>query len=72
MQFLQMIMSELNPEKANLFISNFWNSLNEKIAKELKKAPVYVEQIFEIEYAKLLKIYSEMVEKLNYSHYVHK
>lgn len=73
MQFLQTVLSDLNAgEIAKNFASNFWNLLGNSIVDEFKKAPVSTQQIFETEYPKLLKCFSEMTIKLNYNNYLYK
>lgn len=70
MEFLQNILLELKDSSdTKNFASRFWNSLCDTIVEEFKKSSSAVQQLFETEYPKLLKCYSEMTSKLKYNQF---
>ncbi|KAK5645700.1 hypothetical protein RI129_004164 [Pyrocoelia pectoralis] len=52
--------------------SNFWNQLCDCLVQEINNSSAAVRQLLEVDYPKLLKLYKDLVLKLNFDHFYFK
>lgn len=68
-KFLQGIINNFNQSPV---AASYWKKLSETITKETNSSSAAIQQALESDYPKLLKLYSDMIQKLSYEHFVFK
>lgn len=51
------------------FSTNFWNKITETAITEMKNSSVVYQNIFEEDYPRILKMYCDLIRKLNTKEY---
>uniref|UniRef100_A0A1Y1KUH6 Conserved oligomeric Golgi complex subunit 5 n=1 Tax=Photinus pyralis TaxID=7054 RepID=A0A1Y1KUH6_PHOPY len=69
MKFLQERLDCLNLYDGHTVASTFWDRLCNYIIEEMNNSGAAVRQLLEVDYPKLLKLYNDMILKLNYNHF---
>lgn len=56
----------------NEIAKTFWRRVGEYIVEEINNSVPAVQQMLEADYPKLLKLYRDMTQKLNFEYFVYK